>query len=142
MRLIQAAEVGLGTALHLSAAIERGEWIVIMGDRVSVKHEERTIDVNFPGRAGASAAGAVPAGDFVALPLSICCSASRRTVASACIFSVLSESAATPPRSPQRAPQEMAQRYAGALEDIVRAAPYQWFNFYDYWARPLAGTGR
>jgi predicted LPLAT superfamily acyltransferase len=25
------------------------------------------------------------------------------------------------------------QLYASALEAIVLAAPYQWFNFYDYW---------
>jgi len=27
----------------------------------------------------------------------------------------------------------LVQHYAEALEAVVLAAPYQWFNFYDYW---------
>jgi predicted LPLAT superfamily acyltransferase len=29
---------------------------------------------------------------------------------------------------------EWAQRYADRLEHYARLAPYNWFNFYDYWA--------
>jgi predicted LPLAT superfamily acyltransferase len=28
---------------------------------------------------------------------------------------------------------EMARRYAARLEHHARSAPYNWFNFYDYW---------
>ena len=49
---------------------------------------------------------------------------------------------------------ELARRYAGRLEHHARSAPFNWFNFYDYWnatpgapvddkphPRPNAGTG-
>ena len=26
------------------------------------------------------------------------------------------------------------QRYVSTLEDLCREAPYNWFNFYDFWA--------
>jgi predicted LPLAT superfamily acyltransferase len=26
-----------------------------------------------------------------------------------------------------------AQRYASRLEEVVKRAPYNWFNFYDFW---------
>lgn len=43
---------------------------------------------------------------------------------------------------PERAPRgrraaavtDCMQRYAARLEDHARAAPYNWFNFYDFWA--------
>jgi predicted LPLAT superfamily acyltransferase len=37
---------------------------------------------------------------------------------------------------PQRAAhlQDCAQRYAQRLEHYARLAPYNWFNFYNYWA--------
>ena len=31
--------------------------------------------------------------------------------------------------------REWAQRYAGRLEHFCRLAPYNWFNFYDFWSR-------
>jgi predicted LPLAT superfamily acyltransferase len=27
------------------------------------------------------------------------------------------------------------RRFAGALEEKARAHPFNWFNFYDFWAR-------
>lgn len=43
-----------------------------------------------------------------------------------------------PPRTGRaertRAIEDSAQRYARRLERQVRAAPYNWFNFYDFWA--------
>jgi predicted LPLAT superfamily acyltransferase len=32
-----------------------------------------------------------------------------------------------------RAVEEPLKRYAGRLEHYCREAPYNWFNFYDYW---------
>lgn len=32
-------------------------------------------------------------------------------------------------------PEEIAERYVHRLEEMVRMAPKQWFNFYDYYAR-------
>ena len=32
--------------------------------------------------------------------------------------------------------QAWTQRYAQRLEHFARLAPYNWFNFYDYWGRP------
>lgn len=34
----------------------------------------------------------------------------------------------------ERQIQEWTQRYANRLEHYARLAPYNWFNFYDYWA--------
>jgi predicted LPLAT superfamily acyltransferase len=36
---------------------------------------------------------------------------------------------------------ELAQRYAARLEHYARSAPYNWFNFYDFWNTPSAQDG-
>jgi predicted LPLAT superfamily acyltransferase len=37
---------------------------------------------------------------------------------------------------------DMARRYAARLEHHARSAPYNWFNFYDYWltSQPTDGA--
>jgi predicted LPLAT superfamily acyltransferase len=35
---------------------------------------------------------------------------------------------------------ELARRYAARLEHHARAAPYNWFNFYDFWEHPRDAT--
>ena len=35
----------------------------------------------------------------------------------------------------EQAISEAAQWYAARLESFVRRCPYQWYNFYDFWAR-------
>ncbi|HEU4992154.1 MAG TPA: acyltransferase [Luteimonas sp.] len=42
----------------------------------------------------------------------------------------------TVPRQARRAHvASLIRRYAARLEDLARRYPYNWFNFYDYWAR-------
>ena len=36
--------------------------------------------------------------------------------------------------------RELAQRFAARLEHYTRLAPYNWFNFYDFWHRPADDT--
>jgi hypothetical protein len=36
--------------------------------------------------------------------------------------------------------QELMARYVGTLERHCRAAPFNWFNFYDFWGDPNGGT--
>ena len=44
--------------------------------------------------------------------------------------------AAIPRGERQAALQTLANAYAAALEQAARAHPYQWYNFYDFWAAP------
>jgi predicted LPLAT superfamily acyltransferase len=130
--LVQAGEFSIETAMALSAAIERGEWVVIMGDRMPVKQSDRSITANFLG-----GPTRFPQGPFVlaaALRCPIytlfCAKQGGRHRVS---VSAMSEGVALPRRNREAALRSLVQLYASALEAIVLAAPYQWFNFYDYW---------
>lgn len=55
-------------------------------------------------------------------------------------FSPLGELSLSHPRGPQSAIAEALHRYAGLIADHCRKAPYNWFNFFDFWHQPEAGS--
>jgi predicted LPLAT superfamily acyltransferase len=48
-------------------------------------------------------------------------------------FEVFSEGIEMPRPQRSRMLAELVQRYAGRLQHHARSAPYNWFNFYDFW---------
>ncbi len=60
-------------------------------------------------------------------------------------FEPLADFAAAPPDAAgrERALHEAARAYAARLESICRTAPYNWFNFHDFWHEdaPAGGPG-
>ncbi|HLN92558.1 MAG TPA: lysophospholipid acyltransferase family protein [Thermoanaerobaculia bacterium] len=48
---------------------------------------------------------------------------------------------ANPSLSPEEDALRMMSRVAADLEEVVRANPTQWFNFYSYWGRETVGEG-
>ena len=48
-------------------------------------------------------------------------------------FEAFADGAAIPRAQRQAAVQALIQRYATRLEHHARSAPYNWFNFYDFW---------
>ena len=147
IRLVQVSEIDMATAMSLSAAIERGEWVVIAADRTPVNEQGRdaTVIATLFGRAAR-----FPAGPYV-LAAALKCPAYFLT----CIrtggprpFKVTFRKFADPvvlPRG-ERVPamQAYAQSFADMLRDALVDAPLQWFNFYDFWAgaEPPAGQGQ
>ena len=51
-------------------------------------------------------------------------------------FELFAQSLRLPREDREAAIASFAQRYAARLEHYVRGAPYNWFNFYDYWQQP------
>ncbi len=50
------------------------------------------------------------------------------------VFEPFSERIDIPRQDRARVLPELVQRYAARLEHHARSAPYNWFNFYDYWS--------
>jgi predicted LPLAT superfamily acyltransferase len=51
-------------------------------------------------------------------------------------FELFAESLRLPRAGREAAIADCAQRYARRLEHHARGAPFNWFNFYDYWQAP------
>jgi predicted LPLAT superfamily acyltransferase len=132
--LVQAADFDIAVSMSLSAAIERGEWVVIMGDRMPVNSEsERGIVADFLG-----SPARFPMGPFV-LATALRCPVytlfcSKQNGRHRVSVSLLTEGVAVSRRNREAALQALVQQFAASLEALVLSAPYQWFNFYDYWA--------
>lgn len=132
--LIPAADFGIASAIQISAAIERGEWVVLMGDRMPVRRDSPSVMVDFLGEPAP-----FPQGPFV-LALALRCPVYtlfcfRRGKRYQAKVALLSDSVSAPRRGRNAALESLVQRYARSLESIVKLVPYQWFNFYDYWAK-------
>lgn len=142
VKLIQAAEFDVAAAMVISQAIERGEWVVMMGDRLPVDGGRgRAIMANFLG-----APAAFPQGPFVlaaALRCPVytlfCARCEGRYQAD---VALLSDGEAAPRKERDAALSALVGRYAQTLEGLLQKAPYQWFNFYDYWAAIGDGGAR
>jgi predicted LPLAT superfamily acyltransferase len=138
--LVEAGEFDITAAVELSAAIERGEWVVIMGDRRPVREGGRTVAVDFLG-----APADFPQGPFVLAAALRCptymlfCYKTRS--GHRVHFSTLTKAARLARRNRMTELRSLVQRYARVLEELVVAAPYQWFNFYEFWARPTRAGG-
>jgi predicted LPLAT superfamily acyltransferase len=142
VRLAQVTQIDVGVAMRLSEAVNRGEWLVIMGDRVAVKDgEEKAVPVDFLGSPVHQ-----PMGPYVLAAALQCPVYTLFCVRKGKRFRVRFELLADPVQLPRKdretAIQAYASTFAQRLEAIVAEAPFQWFNFYDYWgapARPEAG---
>lgn len=141
VRLIEATDVGIAMAMRISEAVVRGEWVVIMGDRISVRHRERAVVADLLG-----APVALPEGPYL-LAAALKCP----TYFMFCLkvngryrvrFGLLADPVELPRADQSGAMQRLVQSYLVPLEQAIREAPYQWFNFFDYWSLPAPTPGR
>ena len=131
VELLQVTEMTPATAVALEQRIAAGELVVITADRVPI-HSDRVVHVPFLG-----SEAAFPQGPFILAALlrapvyTLFCS--RRDdgyhidVEKLCDTLVLARG--------QRLQSLVApvREYSERLESVVRKAPLQWFNFYDFW---------
>ncbi|HUN27810.1 MAG TPA: hypothetical protein VMU67_16025 [Steroidobacteraceae bacterium] len=131
VELLQVTEFGAATALMLKERVERGEWVVIAGDRVPV-HGGRTVDVRFLG-----GAAPLPVGPYVLAALLGCpvhlMFCLRRAGRIHVFFERFAERIVWERSDRGSVLAREAQRFADRLAHYVRLEPLQWFNFYPFW---------
>ncbi|HKC50737.1 MAG TPA: acyltransferase [Myxococcota bacterium] len=133
MRLIHFEPGSISVALEIKAAIERGEFVGILGDRVWESERGRSVQVPFLGRRARFPLGPFLLQAALGCPmlLSTCVRTGHgRYAASTEVFAA----AGVVPRCERaKYAEELAQRYAAALERECLRTPYQWFNFFEFW---------
>jgi predicted LPLAT superfamily acyltransferase len=135
INLLQVTEIGPATAIALQERIERGEWIAIAGDRTPLSGEDRVSRVRFFGEEAGFPQGPYILAHLLRCPvyLMFCLREDGRW---RLFFEKFADRIDLPRGAKEDALAEHAQRYAERLEAFCRRAPYQWYNFYDFWARP------
>lgn len=138
LNLIQVTDIDFQLALTLKEKVQRGEWVVIAGDRVPVGESGRVCTPTFFGEKAR-----FPIGPYVLASLLQC-----RVFLLHCFqfdgeYHLGMESFAdqvAPERGARHEAYEaFAQQFATALEKQVIKAPLQWFNFYDFWGNNAEG---
>ena len=121
-----------GSMLRVNECLKQGDWICVLGDRVVM--EGKTRAVPFLGQSA----------DFPVSPWILAAVSKAPVVMFAGVylggnryqvkFRLLSEGNISGPGERDTAFQTEVDTYVRTLEDWVRAHPYNWFNFYDFWA--------
>ncbi|MGR1196541.1 glycosyltransferase family 2 protein [Aeromonas hydrophila] len=132
LNLIQVQELGADTAILLKEKLERGEWVVIVGDRTSVTREKRVIWADFLG-----APAPFPLGPFVLSSVLGCPVYLMFGLKEQGRFRVHFEPFADGQPLPRQGRQQIlasrVQAYADRLQHHCLQAPLDWFNFFDFW---------
>lgn len=133
VQLVQVTSLDPTTAFALRERVDRGEWVVITGDRVPV-HGGRTVEVDLLGDKAP-----LPIGPYIIAGLLQCpvhlLFCLRRAGRNHVYFEQFAERIEWTRSTRDAVLAAHAQRFAARLEHYLRLAPLQWFNFYPFWRR-------
>jgi len=132
VNLFQVNELGPDTAIAFAERIERGEVLVIVGDRTPPAENGRVTCVPF-----LESPAPFPQGPWILASLLGCpvylffCL--RHEEGYRIHFEHFAERIELPRKEREARLRDLIRRYAARLELHCREAPYQWFNFFDFW---------
>lgn len=134
IELIQVTELDPATAERLGALVARGGWVAIVGDRVPVQ-AGKTVVRPFLGHPAPWPIGAYVLAALWRCPL-VFMACVRRGDHHRLLLRCLSPLALLPRRDRAAALDTLVARYVALLEGLLVEAPFEWFNFFDFWAQP------
>jgi len=118
------------TLIRVKEALERGEMVGMLGDRLLSDHAAVVCD--FLGDRAQFPTGPVRLATLFRVPVVLFFGLYRGGNRYDIHFELLSESLHGARNSPEQI-REWTQKYVERLEYYCRLAPYNWFNFYDFW---------
>ena len=122
------------TLLRVRECLERGELVAMLGDRVF--GEERTVTCEFLGARARFPAGPILAAALLRVPVVTFFCLYRGARSYDAHFEPLVERIDEKRETRDEAVASCVRQYASRLEAQARAAPENWFNFYDFWKIP------
>lgn len=132
VNLLHVESMGADTAILLKDKIEQGEIIVIVGDRVPVHSQSRTQYADFLGKTAAFSEGPYILASILDCPSYLLFCIKQRNVYNI-YFEAFYSSLKFPRAQRKRLLSKVIQQYADRLAFYCQKAPFQWFNFYDFW---------
>jgi predicted LPLAT superfamily acyltransferase/glycosyltransferase involved in cell wall biosynthesis len=137
--LMEVRDFGPQTAMLMQQRIDAGELLVIAGDRVPAHESGRTVNAPFLGSIAPFAQGPYILAHVLACPVYLFFCINERDGYHLYV-EPFAQRIILPRRERTQQVAQWAQRYAARLEHYCRSTPYQWFNFFDFWAHPDGHT--
>jgi predicted LPLAT superfamily acyltransferase len=134
VRVIGVDPTAVRTPFLIRECVERGEFVGILADRVAPGGRERTIRVPFLGRPAAFPATPFELATLLGCPLLLCLCVRTGDARYEAVADPLFDGERVPRGQREKVAREIVEAYARKLEVWCLRAPYQWFNFYDFWA--------
>lgn len=134
--------IPLGTPsalLQVKEALDEGQIVGMLGDRVA--ESEKVTRCRFLNGEATFPAGPMLLAGTLQVPVMLVFGLYRGGNRYDIHFELLSETIRFSRSEREEVVREWTQRYAERLEHYTRLAPYNWFNFYDYWDEKAQGTG-
>lgn len=129
--IIDSADRGFDHVLKIREALAAGAMVGMMVDRV--RDGERAVEVEFLGATARFPAGPWLVAAALQVPVVVAFAAWQGDDRYQMHFEIFAPLIELPRQRRDAALQEVVQRYADRLALAVRAAPYNWANFYDFW---------
>lgn len=129
--VIDASRPGHEVVFALHDAMNEGALATLLGDRA--RPGEATIEVDFLGSPARFPVAPFLVASMLKVPVVLCLGMYRGGRSYELIFETLAEQIDLPRRGREAELRAFVQRYAERLEHHVRAHPYNWFNFYEFW---------
>jgi predicted LPLAT superfamily acyltransferase len=129
--IIDASERGPQLVLHLKEAVLAGRMLGIMADRALAT--DRSVDVDFLGGRARLPVGPWQLAHALQVPVILGFGIYHGGNRYSAHFELFAQSVRLPRENREAAIAGLAKAYADRLEHHARRAPYNWFNFYDYW---------
>ncbi len=136
LNLIQVSKLGPDTAILLQQMIERGEWVVIVGDRTSTSVESRVVWADFLGKPAPFPQGPFMLASVLSAPVYLIFGLrdeTQNTPHFDVYFEHFSDGITLPRATRQESLQQVVQQYANRLQHYTMQAPLQWYNFFNFW---------
>ena len=138
LNVFSADEIGPDTMILLQQKAEAGEMIVIAGDRKSANTQNRFVTNDFLGKPAQFAYGAYMLVALLNLPTYFVFGLRKKDIGLSPLYDFFVRKNPVDfdcPRKERDARiQQTISAYAGVLEELCVTHPYQWYNFFDFWA--------
>lgn len=119
--------------LEAKECLERGELVAILGDRATA--DDRTTKCRFFGKDAVFPAGPMLFASMTKVPVLLFFGLYLGRNRYALHFEQFSDEVTLRREYREADVRYWTQRYADRLEHYARLAPYNWFNFYDFWEK-------
>lgn len=122
------------TVLRISERLAAGEIVAMLGDRFV--GSEKRVTCRFFGLDAAFPQGPLLLAQSLGVPVMLFFALYQGGARYSVLFEPFCDGPSGDRRTRAAWVQQAAQRYADRLEQLCRIAPYNWFNFYDFWDAP------